>query len=672
MKQVKIKQIELHYFKGQKRYWMDFSNDQQEILGKNGSGKSTMVDAFHWCLWGKNAAGQSDQKFNIKTLDENGVEIPHVNHEVELVLDVDGQNQTFKRVLVPEYTKDDILKGNHTEYYWNNVPMKKSEYDQKVCEVVKEDVFKLITSPYAFLQLDWQKQREILMRMAGDIKDEDVEGEEYTALKTILQSKTLEEHNKEVAARIKKVNEAMQNIPARIDEVQRGIPELDDPEMLEEMQKQTEADIESLDRAMQSAILSVQALNAGRNELTKQIADLKYRQNELLQNAQAKERNEINESNATFKEAELRRGVLKQELENDSTSTRNQLALLELQIQNLTRNREKLEKEVQELRTKWTMTSTRVFKADEFLKCPLYGHLCQDGTACSKYDDDQGGAFDKWQEQKEADLAEINQRGQALKKQLEESRKTIEESERSITTLKEGYTARSKDYESRVLEIDRIQAEHPRRPLIATIQGTDIPEWVELGLQITELQTKLQNTAEYEVENDKQSKERRAELSMRLDYIKQRKNEHKIAEAAHKRIEQLLTEQRDLGNQKMELEMQRDTARAFEVAKMNIITDKINSMFKLVKWQMFQRQVNGEEVPACICTYNGVPWNDVNEAARLDAGIDVAYTLSKASNVAAPIFIDGAEKSLNIYYQGGQMILLRVADTDKLQKSTIG
>ena len=92
---------------------------------------------------------------------------------------------------------------------------------------------------------------------------------------------------------------------------------------------------------------------------------------------------------------------------------------------------------------------------------------------------------------------------------------------------------------------------------------------------------------------------------------------------------------------------------------MEMITDKVNGRFRIVRWQMFERQVNGEEVPACICLCGGTPWSDANACEKVNAGIDVAHTLGEASGISAPMFIDGAESFGNIYNPGGQRILLR-------------
>lgn len=665
MKNVIIKSLEMHYFKGITGKTVEFGEKETVIAAPNGAGKSTIVDAFFWCLWGKNAAGQSDQKFAVKTVDRNGTEIPHVNHEVELILEVDGETQTFKRILVPEYDKDDKLKGNHSEYFWNEVPMKKSEYDAKVNEVVKETVFKLVTSPYAFLQLDWQKQRDTLMRIAGDIKDDDVEGD-FEALKNILKSKSLEEYRTEVANKLKRVNDAMQTIPARIDEVQRGIPELDDPEMLDMIQKDAEEKISEVDDLMRSAAISVETLNADRNALAKEIADLKFRQSELLQAAQAKERNEIHASNARYNEAEQHKAAIRQEEASDAANCKARHSFVNARLGNIRERRDIIDRQLTELRARWTSVNGQGFSAEEYLKCPLYGHICQDGSACSQYDQNQGQAFSRFMEDKQKQLDAITCKGQELKAEMEAAMAEISRAEDDIKAIKDGYETRCRERESMFVMCENTQKQYPRRPLISTVKGEDIPEWVELGLEIEEKQSRLDKMVVYEAEGNDQALARRAELIKHLDSIKQKKADIQRAEAAQKRVEELETELRTLGAQKAQLELEKNCCRDFEVAKMNMITGKVNSLFKIVRWQMFAKQVNGEEVPACICLCGGVPWNDTNDAGRLNAGIDVAYTLSKASGISAPMFIDGAEKSLNIYYPGGQRILLKVAAAEEI------
>lgn len=659
MKQIRIKSIEMHYFKGILSKMVEFGEGTTRISAPNGAGKSTIVDAFHWCLWGKNAQG--DQKFTAKTLDKNGVEIPHVNHEVTVVLEAGDEAQTFRRVLVPEYDGEDQLKGNHTDYYWNDVPLKKSEYDVKVGELIKENVFKLITSPYAFLELDWQKQRETLMRMAGEIRNEEVKGE-FSALLPILKQKSLEEIQKEISSKLKRVNDSMMDIPARIDEVKRGMPQLPDMDSLKAEKEENEKALEEIEQISKSEAASIEAKNKDRNELLKKMSDLQFQQSRILNDAQAKERNEIHQANARFNDAEQQEAAILQEEKADSTNCDAQHRFIKARIANLTSSRQNIEKQLAELRDRWRTVNSQTFTAEEYLKCPLYGHNCQDGSACAQYDQNQGAAFGRFCEEKDRQLGEINAKGAELKTQLQAVIADLEKCDQDILNIKQDYEKRNNDRIKRAEALEKIKKENPKRPLLATIKGEDIPEWLELGLEIASVQSQLEGMTEHVATGNEELQKRRAALMSRLYDIKVEMSTTARIEEAEKRVAQLEEELQKLGIQKTELEMMRQQCRDFEVAKMNMITDKVNHRFRIVRWQMFQRQVNGEEVPACVCLCGGVPWADANDAAKLNAGIDVAYTLSQASSVSAPMFIDGAEKSTNIYNPGGQRILLKVED----------
>lgn len=659
-KEIRIKAISLHYFKGTENRTVEFGDTETVIAAPNGAGKSTIVDAFFWCLWGKNAEG--DQKFSVKTLDATGREIPHVDHEVIVALAVNGEPQTFRRVLVPEYDKDDELKGNHTDYYWNDVPMKKSEYDGKVSEIIGENVFKFITSPYFFLSQDWKKQRETLMRMAGNVTDEQVNEANagyYTDLVEILKNKTLEEYMKEIQAKIRKTDEAMIGIPARIDEVKRGLPEAPDTGALNEERSAIEMHISELDKQEKDAMAAINAKNMDRNVLAKEISDLEFKQQQILNDAQAKERNSIHLANSKYNEAERMMQTIVEEERSDSEQCKRQHALIDTRLDIIRGTRMSLEEDLAKLREAWQKENAMQFTADEFLKCPLYGHLCQDGEACARYDQNQGAAFEKFTSDKQKKLQSINENGTALKADLEKQNTKIKECEAQIVTLKEGYEARCKDRESRMLMLEQQQKDNPKKPLVSTIKGEDIPEWVELGLTIAEKKGILDGMTEYTAEYSKDAADQRATLVSRLDEIKAQLGAVARIEEGKKRVEELEKELRKLGALKVELESQKETCRNFEIAKMNMITDSVNRKFKIVRWQMFERQVNGEEVPACICLCGGTPWSDANACSKVNAGIDVAHTLSEASSISAPMFIDGAESFGNIYNPGGQRILLQ-------------
>ena len=85
---IRIEKLELTNFKCFRSQTFKFNQDIVTIQGRNGVGKTTIFDAILFCLFGKNSQDQT--KFDIKTHDENGNVIPHLDHSVELTLNVDG------------------------------------------------------------------------------------------------------------------------------------------------------------------------------------------------------------------------------------------------------------------------------------------------------------------------------------------------------------------------------------------------------------------------------------------------------------------------------------------------------------------------------------------------------------------------------------------------------
>lgn len=652
----------MHYFKGVHNREIEFGEHETiTVKGPNGSGKSTIMDAFFWCLWGKNAAGQSDQKFLIKTVDMDGQEIPHVDHEVELVLVVNGEAQTFRRVLTPKYDKDDELKGNVTSYFWNDVPLKQSEYNAKVAAIISEDVFKLTTSPYAFLSLEWQKQREVLIRMAGDVSDADVakDNDVFEDLIAKLNGKRIDELKREAEAKLKRVNDTMKDIPARIDEVQRNKPEAPDLEAIAERRRLMNEELAAIEKQEHDDAEMINARNADRNALLKQVNELRWKQQQILNAKEAEERNAIHKANQTYLNAETEYKLIESQEKSDAANCGAQDHSINLQISTKQREVEAYEKQLADLRVEWQTVSAQMFKADDYLKCPLYGHNCMDGTACAHYDQNQGAAFDKWDADKKQKLADIQQRGQTLKQQLASVNAEVEGLKQQLVLLKDGYSKRNSDRLLRAGVLSTTMQQNPKRPLIATVKGEDIPEWVELDRQVKELEQTLGGMHEVEAVNTTS-----AEAKKRIhDALERYKVEESAIDAigkADRRIAELESELKDLGEQKAELEYLLTVIRDFEIEKTNLISGKVNQMFHIVRWQMFQRQVNGDEIPCCMCLVNGVRWNDANTAAQLNAGIDVASTLASAYGVSAPMFIDGAERSGHIYNpHTSQRILLR-------------
>jgi hypothetical protein len=133
-------------------------------------------------------------------------------------------------------------------------------------------------------------------------------------------------------------------------------------------------------------------------------------------------------------------------------------------------------------------------------------------------------------------------------------------------------------------------------------------------------------------------------------------------------IDGINADEKALVRQLSELEKKEDLARRYQNRQNAILEERINEHFSLVKWKMF-RTVNNNgdpfDEPYCECYVDGVAYHDgLNQAARLNAGLDIINTLCKHYFVSAPILLDNAESTINIIQTIGQQIRLLVSDCD--------
>ena len=224
--EIKIFNLKLKNFKGVKDLEVNFNGMDTNIYGANATGKTTVFDAFKWLFFDKDSSDRKD--FNIKTLDNNNKPIHFLEHEVEATLIIDGQDITFKKMLQEKWVKrrgqeQQEFAGHETNYWIDEVPIKKKDYEEKINSIIPENLFKLITDPSFFNNnMSWKERRELLINISGTtITDEDIlnSDEKFAVLKENLQGRNIEDYKKVVAAKIKELNSEKEKIPVRIDEL---------------------------------------------------------------------------------------------------------------------------------------------------------------------------------------------------------------------------------------------------------------------------------------------------------------------------------------------------------------------------------------------------------------------------------------------------------------------
>src|SRR5699024_883234 len=130
--------------------------------------------------------------------------------------------------------------------------------------------------------------------------------------------------------------------------------------------------------------------------------------------------------------------------------------------------------------------------------------------------------------------------------------------------------------------------------------------------------------------------------------------------------EELETKERDLAYQFEELEHQLYLTEEFTRRKVEMLTENINEKFKYARFKLFEEQINGGLKEVCETTFEGVPYSSgLNNAARINVGLDIINTLSTHFGVQAPIFVDNSESVTSLIDIDAQVISLVVSEDDK-------
>ncbi len=226
VKTVLLNSLSIDLFKGVTSCKLCFDSSSAAVYGANGTGKSTIADAWTWLLFGKNSAGASD--FSVKPLDESGAVRDHDAHtSVTAEISVDGEAHTLRRVYYEKWSHkrgaaQASFDGHTTDFYIDGVPRSKSEYDAAISTLIApEDVFMLLSRLNAFCEgLTWQKRRQMLFSLAEigsdiEIMQTDVR---FSSLADAVGSVTLDELRRRLTSENKRYSDELIALSGRIEE----------------------------------------------------------------------------------------------------------------------------------------------------------------------------------------------------------------------------------------------------------------------------------------------------------------------------------------------------------------------------------------------------------------------------------------------------------------------
>lgn len=634
---MKLKKLELLNFKGLKSFAIDLNGDVV-IRGDNATGKTTVFDSVCWLLFGKDSLDRAD--FEIKTL-ENGEPIHKVNHEITGTFTLDeGGTVELKRVYREKYSSprggEVTLTGHTTDYFVDGVPKKEKEYKEIVSSLVDESIFKLITNPLYFNETySWQNRRKLLLEMCGDVSDEDViaSHDDLKALTDILSGHSVDDHRKVVASKKATINKELDMLPVRIDEALLGKPEVTaNPEVLRLNIDTLNADIEKLEND-KALLQNGHSIVDKRAELKDVQRKIMARETELQMDYKKQCAIKSNEYSAVI--AEINRLTAK--IEDTKRRIDESAATINL-IQGL----------IGELTIQRSQINAETFVADIDDHCPT----CGQKLPAEQIQDAYAKAEANYNLKKSKQLEEI-ECSIALKEQDIEGIKKRDANLEPIETLEALIKAK---------ELLRGTIAEELEKLTAQVLDDD-SEYASLKAEEFMLQMAID-------EDNSDHSEEIAELEIKIsanktERIKLEQELNKFAEIKRIdiRVSELEAKQAELSEEKMKLDEASYLMDEFVKAKVHMLEESINARFKLARFKMFNVMLNGNVEECCETTYKGVPYRSMNNAARINVGLDIINALTTYYKVNAPVFIDNAEAVTDFIPVNSQTIKLIVDES---------
>lgn len=637
MTTIRIKRLSLENFKCHKNLTLDFMGGNASVYGDNATGKTSIYDSLTWLLFGKDSQGNGEKNIEIKPLNMLGEVKDHdAITSVEAVLLVNDEEITLKRTYQEVWTtkrgsSEATYDGNTSEYYVNGVPCKKFAFADKVNELVDEDTFRMLTSVSHFANgITWQDRRAVLFKVAGVMDDTQIMATEES-FKPLLDSMgrlSLDDYKKKLLAEKRGFVGAKTEIPARISECEKTI---EDVEKLEFGKAKAEVELLTAQReSLEAQLLSIEHNSAA----DRKRIEIREAQLEL---------GTIENENRAFRASQSVGALDVQMMKQD-------LSKLQLQLKDKTQRLALSEnalggydKDIAASRERWIATNSETFSGGN---CPTCGQALPAPQLKA--------AMDSFEAQKSKRLREIEQTATAKKEAKAQA-------ETRIVEIKEENGQLEADIKQKQAEIIAAEASVIEPVDMADYQTKKAVVTDKINVLSGELADMMADSTAARNDLQRQITEVKAQISVQMEII----SKESLLEYSRKRVEELKEDARNAAQCLEAIENMLFLMDEYSRYKTKFVEDSINSLFRIARFRLFREQANGGIEDRCDVVYEGVPYININNGAKINVGIDIINTLSKSYGVTVPLFVDNAESVTRIESSNTQIIRLVVSENDK-------
>lgn len=637
---IRLKSIHLENFKCHKSLTITLDGMNASIYGDNATGKTSVYDALTWLLFGKDSAGNGEKNIEIKPLAPDGSVKDHqAITEVEAVLLADGEEICLKRTYKEAWStkrgsSEATYDGNTSEYFVDGVPCKANAYKSRVAELVDEEQFRLLTTVSYFPdKLPWQKRREALFSLFGALDDRKImeTDERFTHLMQSMGKLPLADFKKVVTQKRKGFMATRDEVPARISECEKTISDLSGTDF-----DGAEAQLSILNGRLNSLNAELLAIEQNTAVQRKEI-ELKKAKMDLESIERDNDR-----YRATQKSAVPSISTMEEELRRVRSSLDSAKRSLEMRLRDI----QKCDDMISSAREKWKKINAEQFTAKD--TCPTCGQRLPENQiqgSISAFEADKKSRCNELVNQSQVYKADKGQ----FQKEEQETRQYIQELEANIREI-EDRIQRAKAISSETVIADM--------PDYAEKKSASQAAVTAIGAELK----KLQEDAAFAASG---LKSRMSEVKAEIDRVGGIAGLRRSYDYAQRRIQELREDAQAAADNLSQLDKLLYLMEEFSRYKASFVEGSINERFRIARFRLFREQANGGVEDRCDVVYDGVPYIGLNNGMKINVGIDIINTLSRAYGVTVPLFVDNAESVTNLEKCDCQVVRLVVSESDK-------
>ena len=674
MKKAIIKHMDLkncRCFYGTREFHADFG-EKTRISGKNGSGKSTVMNAFVEVLTGKNS--DNTQPDNVRPI-VDGKELDGVEVERTIVLNIDGIDHEISKVTTQKKERDKeskrsipVPKSNVNNLFIDGVRKSQKEFDEWVEKTIcKPKFLSACCNPNVVLTIKSSNDlRAFIEEFVGFDLQEYIKplGSDFAEVKEITKGHTVEQVMKTLNAQLKKQREQTQKKETEYNYEKGKAPNDTDVSELESRKTELDKKIAGLDELEKS----LDSASEQYDKKAREIVELKAQLSRI-----AEEANKGNVEKRESIKAEITDLAIKRKEEE------NNLRFSEKDLESVIKEITDCKTELRKAQEEWEVYSGREYpeenleriKAEVFdessLFCPTCEQRLPDGQIeekISKFEEskakrikEEENAKEQFYQKKGKKLTEITESGNKTAADLKSANKAKEEAEQKIEEIK-------KTIAEIALKIAEKQKELDSIPEATDVSGNE--EYIKVSSEIQKAEEALKAM-------DNGSTERETIRVQRNEYIREcakvdaEIHQIQTEKARHEElVSQLYEAFRESSQAEADIMRKRDILKNFSIKKNEKIASIVNPHFSEFQFEFLTFTQSGDPIECCRMVSNGIEYKDFNHSKKILAQADLVRGFQRILNVQLPVFLDDTE-SVNderIPDFDNQMILLKVTEDD--------